>query len=166
LAIAQRLADLAPGLLGLLAGDQASVSEAAQAPLDVPGGEPRDDLAVLGPADPGQGLVQPALEQRQVAVGGRQDAVQHQQVARVGHRPPRRHAVERLVRDGRAGIGQAASIFWTCGRPVQVIPTLGRLIWVRAAANGASSGRMRPVPSSSRTASRSARTQLPQVPRR
>ena len=33
--------------------------------------------------------------------------MQHQQVAQVGHRPPRRHAVERLVRNGRAGIGQA-----------------------------------------------------------
>ena len=61
-----------------------------------------------GQADPGQGLVQPALEQRQVAVGGRQDAVQHQQVAQVGHRPPRRHAVERLVRDRRARVGQRA----------------------------------------------------------
>jgi len=46
------LADLAAGLLGLPAGDRASVSEAAQAPLDVPGGEPPDDLAVLVPADP------------------------------------------------------------------------------------------------------------------
>ena len=61
-----------------------------------------------GLAEPGQGLVQPALEQRQVAVGGRQDVVQHQQVAQVGHRPPRRHAVERLVRDRRARVGQRA----------------------------------------------------------
>ena len=55
-----------------------------------------------------QGLVQPAVEQRQVAVGGRQDAVQNQQVAQVGRRPPRRHAAERLVRDRRARVGEGA----------------------------------------------------------
>jgi len=161
-----RLADLAAGLPGLLAGDRGPVGEAAQPPLDVPGGEPLEELAVLALAGPGQGLVQPALEQRQVAVDGRQDAVGHQQVAQVGHRSHGDMPFSVSCVTGVPGPASVRSIRWTCGRPIQVSPPLGRLIRQNASANGASSGRIRPVPSSSRRASRSARTQLPQTPRR
>jgi hypothetical protein len=41
----------------------------------MPGGEPFEDLAVLGPVEPGQGLDEPSIEQHQVAVDVREDAV-------------------------------------------------------------------------------------------
>jgi hypothetical protein len=50
------LSDLLSRLLGLLVRDRAAVGEAAQPPLDVPGREPLNDLAVLAPVDPGHGL--------------------------------------------------------------------------------------------------------------
>ena len=65
-------------------------------------GQERDCQADLAAGLPG------LLAGDGAAVGGRQDAVQHQQVAEVGHRPPRRHAFERLVRDRRARVGQRA----------------------------------------------------------
>jgi hypothetical protein len=41
----------------------------------MPGGEPFEDLAVLRPVEPGQGD-EPSIEQHQVAVDVREDAVQ------------------------------------------------------------------------------------------
>ena len=50
-----------------------------------------------------------------------------------------------------------------CGLLIHKIPARGLFIWRIASWNGTSSGRIWPVPSSSSTASRSVRTQCPQV---
>ena len=64
---------------------------------------------------------------------------------------------------GTCPVARAVRIGGTCGLLIHKIPARGRLIWQKDWWNGTSSGRIWPVPSSSRTASRSVRTHLPQV---
>jgi hypothetical protein len=92
------------GVLDLLAGmasagrsDRLLLRTGAEPRQDFPGGEPTDDLGVVGVGDVGEMVDQPSLERADVLVDGGKHAAGHQEFPQVGGCPPGPEGVERLV---------------------------------------------------------------------
>ncbi|MEV8441950.1 hypothetical protein AB0425_31620 [Actinosynnema sp. NPDC051121] len=124
-------------------GDGLALRVGAELGQDVPGGEPPDDLLVLGIGDAREVFAEPPLEKAELLVHQREQTAGHEQFPQMGGGgPPWLELVERVVGEFNVAVSR-------------VLPPLRGSWTVR----GSSSGRMRPVLSSSRAVSRPDRVQ-------
>ncbi len=122
----------------------------------VPGGELAQQAGVLVVAAAGQTLSGPAFEQQDLSVDGGQGAAGHEQVAQVRGGPRAVQAVQAVVGERELVAGEGAQTVRQARGLLrsQFSARSGLGVASRLSASGCSSGRMRPVPSSSSSASR------------
>jgi len=151
-----------------LARDKAErtvLDDLAQPTQDGPGGIGLQlSCAVQGRSNCSSHLASQLLEQdkcRQPA----QHSCGNEQIPDMRHRLRWGQAGQAVVGEWDLAVGEGVKDGGTCGLESQQTPTLGRSIATIRSKKATSSGRTRPVPSSSWTVSRSERTQRPQTPR-
>ncbi|MER6949209.1 hypothetical protein ABT294_34845 [Nonomuraea sp. NPDC000554] len=100
--------DLLAGVAPVGGRDELGLGDAAQAGQDLPGGEPADDLDVVGIGDVVEVVDEPALQQADLLVDLGEQSACHQELAQVGGGLPVRQLVKGFVGELDAAICQVA----------------------------------------------------------